>query len=437
MRRKTEFGEMSLWAFRFLLWYICIMLVQPQNRFTFLWPLRIANLSFILAVCLHIVACMETRRPLVRMGPATILAFLLLFFSMLSQQVGALQMSSGWNPFIDIIVKNSLLLIMVEAMCTSVERVWALQMTTLIGTLWWIKGGLRLAQIGAGSAGERLAGVGVSMIENPNAMAYMMCVFLPLYLYAFQQAKQKWIRLFFLACAMAAIFIVFQTGSRTGLVTLVVMGAFLLPYYGRHHLWGLLSVTVAIILIFPLTGEKNMARFRSIPESAAAFLGVNQDTAEKTLGWRPPNQDQQSANERQEKNHDTWELIKRYPVFGVGVCPNNDKFPEDLPAAWGQVHCEILMAGRQMGIIGMGLHLGFLGIIFFGGWRIRRMARNWPAVQDLGWTFQMQALAIAVGGSFSPSPWISPMMMMAGATSALVHLLNEEQAPKTEFVTGI
>ncbi len=25
---------MSIWAFRFLLWYLCILLVQPQNRWS-------------------------------------------------------------------------------------------------------------------------------------------------------------------------------------------------------------------------------------------------------------------------------------------------------------------------------------------------------------------------------------------------------------------
>ncbi len=91
-------GGMSLWAFRFLLWYICILLVQPQNRFTFLWPLRIANLSFIIAVCLHVMGCLESRRFLIRLGPGTILAFLLLLFATLSQHFGVYQISSAWNP---------------------------------------------------------------------------------------------------------------------------------------------------------------------------------------------------------------------------------------------------------------------------------------------------------------------------------------------------
>lgn len=425
---------MSLWAFRFLLWYLCILLVQPQNRFTFLWPLRIANLSFIVAAGLHILSSMEQRRPLVRMGPATMLAFALLVFSAMSQQVGIYQVSPAWNAYLDTIVKNALLLILVEAMAFTVERVWAVQMTTLFATLWWVKGGLRLSAMGATTSGDRIMGAAVSLIEDPNAFAYMMCVCLPLYLYAFQQARKRWVKMFFLACALASAYIVFQTGSRTGMVTLIVIGAFLLPYYGRNHLKALLAIIVALVLIFPMTGEKNKQRFRTIPQSAASFLGFGEPKS-KVAG--PMDQDAQSAEERQEKNSDTWKLIKENLIFGVGINPDESKYLDRFPSAGGQVHCEILMAGRQMGLIGMGLHAGFLSIIFFGGRWVRLNATHWPAVCDLGWTLQVQAVALAVGGSFCPGAWNVVMLMLAGSTSSLVGILKREREARMESLAGI
>lgn len=422
---------MNLWALRFLLWYVCVMLVQPQNRFTFLWPLHIADITFIGAVVLHGLSCLEGDRPIVRMGPATVLAFALLFFATLSQHFGAYQISPRWNAYLDIIVKNSMLLIMVEALATTVERVWAVQMTTLFCTLWWVKGGLRLSQMGATYSGDRLMGAAVSLIENPNGFAYMMCVFLPLYLYAYQKATQRWIRWFFLACALAAVYIVFQTGSRTGLLTLIVMGALLLPYYGKNHLRALLVIAAALVFIYPLTGEKNMERFRTIPQSIAAFFS---DEDEEQI--RPLNQDEQSAQDRSDKNKQTWEMIKENLIFGLGINPDVSSYVERFPHAPGQVHCEILMAGRQMGLIGMGLYSGFLGIIFFGGWWVRRNAAHWPAVQDLGWTLQMQGVAIMVGGIFSPLPWHAPMMIFAGSTSALVTILKAEREAETLRFSG-
>ena len=427
---------MSLWAFRFLLWYICVMLVQPQNRFSFLWPLKIADLTFIGAVGLHIISSMELRRPLVRWGPATILAFTLIFFTAVSKNFGIYQFSPDWgDPYSEMIIKNSLLLIMIEALAYTVERVWAVQMTTLFATLWWVKGGLRLSAAGATTSGDRMMGAAVSLIENPNGFAYMMCVFLPLYLYAFQQATKRWVKMSFLACALASIYIVFQTGSRTGLVTLVVMGAFLMPYYGKNHFKGLVAIVTAIIFIYPLTGEQNMRRFRTIPQSAASFFDIGAPKEEKPQALMT--QDEQSADERQRKNQDTWKLIKDNFFFGVGVNPDDRLIAPLYPMATGQVHCEILMAGRQMGMIGMGLYIGFISIMFFGGRWCRLNSRHWPAVADLGWTFQVQAVALAVGGSFSPLPWHPPMMLLAGSASALVMILRREKEERMLRLAGL
>ena len=423
---------MNLWAFRFLLWYICVMLVQPQNRFTFLWPLHIADIAFNGALVLHVLSCLESRRSLLRFGPGTVLALVLMFFVFLSQSFGLYQQHVGWNQTVDYLIKNSLLLVMIEATATSVERVWAVQMATLFSTLWWVKGGLRLSALGATYSGDRLMGAAVSLIDNPNGFAYMMCLFLPLYLYAYQQAPRKWVGLSFLGLALAAVYIVFQTGSRTGLVTLVVMGVFLLPYYGRNHFRALAAIAAALVFIFPLTGEKNMERFRTIPQSIASFFGKAE---EKPIGKMT--QDEQSADERKRKNRDTWALIKAYPAFGVGIYPDSRQYAARFPMATGQVHCEILMAGRMMGAIGMGLYVGFIALVMFGGDWVRRHARLWPAARDLGWTLQVQAVALIVGGAFSPHPWHPPMMIMAGCASALVANLKEEQARRNMLQAGV
>ncbi len=276
--------------------------------------------------------------------------------------------------------------------------------------------------MGATYSGDRLMGVAVSMIENPNGFAFMMCVCLPLYLYAYQQATRRWVRWSFLACALAAVWIIFETGSRTGLVTLIALGIFLVPYYGRRRWKTLLLVAGVVILIFPMTGEKNIRRFKTIPQSINAFF-----SGEKKEISGPISQDEQSAEERQAKNRDTWALIKAYPVFGVGIHSDSSYYEDRFPMAAGQVHCEILMAGRMMGVIGMILYVLPMAVILIGGNWIRRNATNWPAVSAMGWTLQLQGIALVVGGLFSPHPWHPPMLMIVGCTSALMMNLREEK----------
>ena len=98
---------MSLWAFRFLLWYICVLMVQPQNRFTFLYPLHIADLCVMGAVGFHVMSALSEGRSLLRMGPATITALALIVASIMSLWVGVFQTTSEWSDTADIVVKKT------------------------------------------------------------------------------------------------------------------------------------------------------------------------------------------------------------------------------------------------------------------------------------------------------------------------------------------
>lgn len=415
---------MSLWAFRFLLWYICIMIVQPQHRFAFLMPFRIANICMIIATGLHVAACMTQGRPVIRLGPATRLAFALLGFGMLAQYAGALQTDTSWNSFIDILVKNAYALILVEAMAITVERVWAVYATLGIASLWWIKGGLRMAMGGVtwGVGDHRIMGPASGLVQDPNFLAYMMGVFIPLYLYFFQQSDRKYYQWAFGAAALSAVYIALETGSRTGMLQMMMLIALIAPRYIRRYKVKLvISVLVIMVVILPAVGVKNIERFKRIPATIMAYI-QGSPTAELT-GADP---DSFSAFERRTKNRDTWALIKKYPLFGVGMSPDAALYEKDFWGATGQVHCEILMAGRQMGFIGMAMHVGFLLIPFWLGWRIqKRFVGAWPALSELGWTTKVMAASFAVGGTFLPLPWHPILLVMGGAISALSGIVRE------------
>lgn len=422
----------SLWAFRFLLFYICILCVQPQNRFTFLHSMHIADISVMAAVGLHLVAVAQEGQRFLRLGPATISALLLIMFSFISLHTGAWQSNANWNPNNDIIFKNSLVLILVEAMAFTVQRVWAVQATLMFATLWWVKGGLRLAAAGATYAGDRLMGPSVSLIENPNGFAYMMTVMIPLYLYFFQKAPNKILRWGFLALTIFSVYIVLETGSRTGVIALLAVGLFLLPKYGAKHKLALAIAAPIIFLVIGAISPGNIERFKTIPESARRFFaGVDEEANPDKM-----TQDQQSAWERKMKNKHTWKLIKDYPLFGVGVNPDDASFIdwEKYPYAYGQVHNEFLYAGKQMGAIGIILYLSLMYHVYQGGRRSQKAAKGWwPAAEDLGWTIKMQALVFATGGFFSPVPWNPLYLVLAGSSSALAYNLRKGFYSKSDI----
>ncbi|HMO04535.1 MAG TPA: O-antigen ligase family protein [Kiritimatiellia bacterium] len=407
---------MSLWAFRFVLFYICVMMVQPQNRFMFLHPFRIALVSITIAALLHIVSAAQENRPIIRFGPATITALCLIVFAFLSLHFGVMQTNNAWNSDIDIIVKNAICLILVEAMAFTVERVWAVQATMMLCTLWWIKGGIRLAGAGATYAGDRIMGPAVSLVENPNGFAYLLTLMIPLYLYFYQKSTNKYLRWAFLAGALASVYIVLQTGSRTGLLALIAVGAFLLPKYGKQHKMTLIIGAAAVFIFTTSIGALNMERYKTIMTSIHAFFEGGYEEKDPSL----MNQDEQSAWERKMKNRHSWLLIKEYPVFGVGLQPDQGLVGQKYQYAMGQVHNEWLYVGVQMGFIGMGMYASFMLCIWIYGWRVQRLMRDsWPALSDLGWTIKMQGVVFLVGGFFSPIGWNPLFLIVAACASAL------------------
>lgn len=419
---------MSLWAFRFLLFYICILFVQPQNRFTFLYPFHIADISIAIATALHIVSCMQEKRPLIRFGPATVIALLLMAAGLMAQYLGPLQSNTAWNSYIDRLMKAAYVCVLVEAMATSVQRVWAVQMTMLIATLWWLKAGIRLAVSGATYYDDRIMGPAVSIVENPNGFAFMMCVMIPIYLYAYHQAETKWLRWSFLAMALAGVYIVLETGSRTGLIILVTVAAFLVPKYGMERKTVLIVGTAAMFVILSIVSPGNIRRLKTIPKAIKGAL-IGEAAPPGSL-----DRDMLSAQERRFKMRDTWSLIKDYPL-GVGMAPDDNLVAQKYAYAAGQVHCEILMAGRQMGFVGMGLYAALLATMFIRGRAVQKAFHSaWPEVADIGWTLKMQAVTIAVGGFFSPLPWNPVTLILAASASSL---WTAVRATAPEVVTAL
>jgi O-antigen ligase len=273
-------------------------------------------------------------------------------------------------------------------------------------------------------------GPAVSLIENPNGFAFMMALMIPIYLYFFQNAKNKWLRWVFLAFALSAIFITLRTGSRTGLLCLIAAGVFLLPKYGAKHKTALITIAAASFLFMGSIGAMNIERYKSIGHSISEFFGGDQEEAKDPAQMTD---DEHSAYERKMKNRHSWALIKQYPL-GVGVHKNDELMPDEFGFARGQVHNDWLYIGVQMGFIGMMIYAALMGCIFYFSIHIQRAAQStWPALSDLGWTTKMMGVVFVVGGFFSPIGWNPLFMATAGATSALwLNYQNKSWNKETE-----
>jgi hypothetical protein len=270
--------------------------------------------------------------------------------------------------------------------------------------------------------GDRVLGPAVSMVINPNGFATMLTVCLGFYLYLFEQTKSKWFKPVVLVLIMMGVYSVMETGSRSGMLTLLTFAALVALRYSRRHFFSLVAISIATYFLLGVVSPSNLARFKTIPKSIATALSGEEKHLDADL-----DADEHSATERTLKNQDTWALIKEHLIFGVGIYPDEGKYAGKYPYATGQVHCEILMAGKQMGLIGMSLYASTLLTILICGWQVMLKYKDvWNDISVMGWIFVILSITMTVAGIFNPLPWNSVTFIMMGTVSGLWLSVKEQ-----------
>ena len=421
---------MSLLALRFSLWYIAVYLVQPQHRFHFLIPWHLGDITFLTALVCFLIAVASEDQPPIVWGPATKFCVTLLVMAFISNTLGAFQISAGWNPALDVIVKNCAVIIMMEAIIgTNPNRLAAVLLSVCAATLWWFKAGLRGVQAGGGFVGARIMGPNVGLVQGPNEFGIFASVMIPILLgISMFCTGHKWIRRGTALLSGLAFMVVLQTGSRSGLLCLIAMGPFMIPFLGgKKAFFPLLIMVGFAVFAFMHIDEANMERFRTIPQAFSDTI-----SGKPKKDYADMNIDEKSAEDRRRKNVDTWKLIKDYPILGAGINPNRADYPDKYAYARGTVHNELLMAGQQMGFLGMALLLSIWGYIGFTGFRVFVSAKKtWPALAILGWSLSVSGIALAVGGFFNTFVWNIIALLVLLTASRASDILKEFQANGT------
>ena len=412
------------WAFRFTMWFILVLLTQPQFRFYFLIPFHLADIAFIGGFGFHVLDCMNNSKPFIRFGPATKLSCCLLACALSAHYLNPHQLNTNWNVDIDGLLKVSLIVILLEAQVNTIQKAIGITAVVVTGTLWWIKGGVRLASSGmTWGVGDRLMGANVSIIKNPNDFAYLMVFMIPAYFYFFQISTNRYLKIVFLGCMVGAAYIAIETGSRTGFLALITAFGMIAIIMWKEHRTLLLGSGAALLFGFPILmaagviSQGNIDRILTIKDSVGVIFGEEEEWSEEVLDV-----DAESAESRVIKARAAWDIICRYPL-GVGTEPRPSLF-EGNKQAGGMVHNEILMAGRHMGFPGMIIYIVSLVLPIRLGLKIHKRAKDfWPEVACFGRVAAIQACVVIVGGMFSPSLFHFPHMLNVVATCCVwVHL---------------
>jgi len=165
--------------------------------------------------------------------------------------------------------------------------------------------------------------------------------------------NRMWLRgaAWFATLLMAhSVMLAFSRGGMLALVVTGVVGFFLLPPKKLRHVFGLILV---ILVALRLAGRQVTDRFMTIFADSQERDGSAQSRLDLWAG--------------------AWDTMKAHPFFGIG--PDHWAFmaPKYGWVEGKEVHSTWLQTGAE---------LGFLGLVFLGGFYVLCLVRLWPILRE-------------------------------------------------------
>ena len=406
-------------AFAALIAFTTILLVSPQQWFPAIKSLRIALLAATVAIAAHLAGRMfGSARPLpVRREMAIALIFLVWAAITIPLSIWP---GGSWAQLTDHLIKAVIFFWLIGTLVTTRRRlegfIWVLALcsiplaATALANYW---SGVFITH--STSSVQRIAGYvgGAGLAGNPNDLALMLNLLLPLTGALFVIAKQPWLRLVALGALMLSVAAVIATFSRAGFITLAVIAvAGFLAMLRRG------ALGAAVIVVFLALGA-----FVLIPDQYFNRLATITNIDADTTG---------SAQGRWGDYFVSLEYIRANPLTGAGLGQDLLALNETRGrATWRSVHNAYLQAAVDLGLPGMTLLLALLLASFANARKVRRAAAKRKDLGDLAVMatgVNLSLLAFSVAAFFHPIAYQFYFFCLAGLAVALVNAHRAEVA---------
>jgi O-antigen ligase len=268
---------------------------------------------------------------------------------------------------------------------------------------------------GGNAEAPRIMGYDAPLTANPNDLALVLCMMLPLAVALAVAQRRALGRLTFLAIAGLDIVAVILTFSRTGFVTLsalVMVGLFKLSR-GSGRLW-IVGIVICGLAVVPLLPEGYLQHMGTITAIETDPTGSAQNRWSDTLT---------AAN-----------LVLASPIVGAGAGMSTLALNEARGAEWVPVHNVYLEYATDLGLPGLLFFLLLLGSCLRKvGQIVQRTAKS-----AVAWDFrciaqgvQMTLVAFVVAGFFHPVAYHFHFYYAAGLSAALAVVWENEHVSST------
>jgi len=291
---------------------------------------------------------------------------------------------------------------------------------------------------------EGRLGLPDGMLTNPNDVAQVILIALPFWLLmAVGQKSNVFLRAFAAGCMLLLLLVLFKTGSRGGLVTLLALCLMaFLRVSGANRLKLVGGVCVIAIICYPLIPRGLRERYKTV---------VNESKNTETFIA------QESKEERLQLLITSLKLTARHPLLGLGpgqfetaaadYAKQNHQF-----AHWRETHNIYTQVSSEEGIPGLIFYVGAIIYCFKELRFVRRQSpkslATWnlthpqqPTSQDLdmarelswmAFCLELSLIAFCVFGCFSSTAYHFFFPTLAGVTVAL-GVVGRREAARTQI----
>ena len=385
-----------------LLLFTAIMLVAPQNMFPALEPLMLAKLSAAFALIPYLISRAMTSRPLTVMTPTVKWGLVLAVIAVLSIPVGYWP-SGSYDVFVDLFGKSIIVFLLVANIVDTERRFRALLVTMIAcGTFAAINAVMNYAAGNFDPTGQRVMGYDSPLAGNPNDLALTLNILLALSLGLLPVLRHRIQRLLLLAAMGVMLAGIVVSFSRSGFLTLGVLGAMWaarrLRDRGGRAVPSIAIVVFAVALALPAGYSDRVATIFSSESDATGSSEERWQTMMTAAG----------------------QMLER-PILGYGL-GNNVHVSFSRGGLAREAHNGYLKIGAELGIGGMIVFILFIVSALASSRAVRRFfqwrTQGWELGRLAGGV-EMALVAFAVGAFFSPSPYHFYVYYPAGLAVAI------------------
>jgi putative inorganic carbon (HCO3(-)) transporter len=399
--RDSEVGIafVALCAFTF------ILLLSPQNWFPFLRPLRIAFLAAGLGIASLLWNAWRYHRPL-GLTREVLICFALPAWAFITLPLSYWPGGSA-KTLTDLYIKAVIIFWLLPNAVTT--KAALARLATVLMSCSAVLAGMGIKNFVSGNFiteadVARIAGYDSGLSGNPNDLALMLNLLIPIGIALFVNAEKTWLRALWLAVVAIDVAGVIVTFSRAGFIALAAVAVMyffkLVRRPGRDRGWAI-AMLLTCVLALPFLPSNYMNR-------VATVTNINSDTTGSSqIRWR----DTVAAAQ----------YVAAHPILGAGIGMDALALNTVRGAKWKQVHNVYFEYAVDLGLPGIGLFL----LLMFGSFRAastsRKRLAQLPQHRDLflmSEALEISLVVFALSGPFYPVAYNFYFYFMAGLALA-------------------